>query len=346
MRPIFVNTKILQYHTTGVQRYLLEMLAEIGPHLTPLQPAQRREGIRGHLWEQTELLVQSARGVLWSPSITGPLFHPRQVVSMHDVVPLDHPEWLSRQFAQWYRWLTPRLARSAKHIITISEYSKSRIVHHSGISPDKITVTLLAADRRFCPRTELETRTLLGPLNLPSSRYVLSIGSIEPRKNTVRLLEAWRDIQARLEPDLWLVVTGAKGRSQVFSEVGLSEIPPRVHFTDHVPDEVLPHLYSGATAFVYPSLYEGFGLPPLEAMASGVPVITSNVTSLPEVVGDAALMVDPSSTAELAGAMLRLLEDENLRCRLSSAGLMRAQRFSWREAAAQTLSILEQVAHD
>jgi len=321
-------------------------MSEIGSSLTSLQPVQRQEGIRGHLWEQTELLQRSRGGVLWSPSITGPLLHPRQVVTIHDVVPLDHPEWLSRQFAQWYRWLTPRLAQTACHIITVSEYSKSRIVHHSGISPDKVAVTLLAADRRFAPRSGHETQTTLMPLNLPSSRYVLSIGSIEPRKNTVRLVEAWKSIQARLEPDLWLVVTGAKGRSQVFSEVGLLEIPPRVHFTDHVPDEVLPHLYAGAKAFVYPSLYEGFGLPPLEAMASGVPVITSNVTSLPEVVGDAALMVNPSSTTELAGAMLRLLEDEELRRRLSSAGLMRAQRFSWREAAAQTLSILEGVAHD
>jgi len=346
MKKIFVNTKILQYRTTGVQRYLLELIDELPKYVNKIQPRVRKEGVLGHWWEQTDLLKRTALNVLWSPSNTGPLLHPRQVVTLHDMVSLDHPEWLSRQFAQWYRWLTPRLAQTARHIITVSEYSKSRIVHHSGISPDKITVTLLAADRRFTPRSGHETRPSLEPLNLPSSRYVLSIGSIEPRKNTVRLLEAWRDIQAQLEPDLWLVVTGAKGRSQVFSEVGLSEIPPRVHFTDHVPDEVLPYLYAGATAFVYPSLYEGFGLPPLEAMASGVPVITSNTTSLPEVVGDAAITVNPLSTDALAGAMLRLLEDPELRSRLTGAGLQRAQRFSWREAAGKTLDILERVAHE
>ena len=346
MRPLFVNTKILQYPTTGVQRYLLELLSELENHLHPVQPAPRREGMRGHLWEQTELLARTASGVLWSPSNTGPIFHPRQVLTIHDVTPLDHPEWMGGQFAMWYRFLTPKLAGTVKHILTDSDYSKQRILYHTQVSPDKVTVIPCGVDRSFHPRAQEEVKMQLSALNLPCEHYILSLGSLEPRKNTARLLEAWRDIQNRIDPKLWLVVVGAKGRQGVFSDLNLGETPARVHFTDHLPGSLLPVIYSGAVVFIYPSLYEGFGLPPLEAMASGVPVITSNTTSIPEVVGDAAIMVDPSSTRDIAQAMLRVLENEELKRRLSSAGLMRAQRFNWRDAANRTLNILERVAHD
>jgi glycosyltransferase involved in cell wall biosynthesis len=346
MLPLFVNTKILQYPTTGVQRYLFELLSELGDRLQLMQPVPRREGMLGHLWEQTELLSKTSSGVLWSPSNTGPVFHRRHVLTIHDVTPLDHPEWMGNHFARWYRFLTPKLAGTVKHILTDSEYSKQRILHHTQVIPDKVTVIPCGVGRSFHPRGKELIQTQLSALNLPSEHYILSLGSLEPRKNTARLLEAWRSIQNQVDPKLWLVVVGAKGRQSVFSDLHLGDTPARVHYTDHLPSPLLPVIYSGAVAFVYPSLYEGFGLPPLEAMASGVPVITSNTTSIPEVVGNAAITVNPLNTGEIAQAMLKVLENEGLRCHLSSAGLMRSQRFSWRDAANRTLAILEQVAHE
>ena len=143
---------------------------------------------------------------------------------------------------------------------------------------------------------------------MPCRHYVLCVGSLEPRKNLPRLLQAWSRIQSEVPGNVWLVLTGKKGNERIFADAaGLSRLPPRVHLTGHVPDDVLPALYAGAIAFAYPSVYEGFGLPPLEAMAAGIPVLTGNQTSLPEVVGDAGVMVDPYDVDALADGLLRLL---------------------------------------
>ncbi|MBC7323609.1 MAG: glycosyltransferase family 4 protein, partial [Acetomicrobium sp.] len=169
--------------------------------------------------------------------------------------------------------------------------------------------------------------------------------TIEPRKNLQRLLEAWSVVCSNLPQDVWLVVAGAKGKDIIFKNTSLKKLPPRVYMPGHVPDEHLPALYSGAIALVYVSLYEGFGLPPLEAMACGTPVLISNVTSLPEVVGDAALMVDPYDVDAIAEGIKRLVEDDNLRKELSQKGLARAKLFSWDRTAEVTWSVLKEAAN-
>jgi glycosyltransferase involved in cell wall biosynthesis len=185
---------------------------------------------------------------------------------------------------------------------------------------------------------------MIHELALPSRSYVLALGSIEPRKNLPRLLEAWARVLPRIPDDTWLVVAGLPGRSQVYDRVRIKQIPERVRFIGYAPDEYLPALYSGARAFAYVSLYEGFGLPPLEAMACGTPVITGNATALPEVVGDAGILADPQSIHDIATAIERIVANDDLRQRLSALGLARSRNYSWQKASDATYRILSEVA--
>ena len=341
---IVVNTKVLASHTTGVQRYLLELLARM-PGLQQVAPATALAGIRGHAWEQLRLPASCKGKLLWSPSNTGPLAVRNQVVTIHDVVPLDHPEWLNRRFAAWYRFVIPRLARRVRHVIVDSDFTRQRLIAHSGISADRISVIHCGVDARFSPQTPVAIAAARAALQLPAGRYVLSVGSLEPRKNLGRLLSAWQRLLPELPPDIWLVLAGAKGKSLVFANVPeLTCLPARVHLTGHVPDDRLPALYAGAEAFVYPSVYEGFGLPPIEAMACGTPVIVGNHASLPEVVGDAGMMVDPYDVEAIAAALMRLLTHADARNVLGARGRERAARFSWQATAEQTLAVLDRFA--
>jgi glycosyltransferase involved in cell wall biosynthesis len=340
---ITVNTRALAYRITGVQRYARELLARFPSPVTTVCPRRFTGGIPGHAWEQFALPALLRPGsLLWSPSLTGPLAVDRQVVTLHDTGPLDHPEWFRPVFGAWYRFVLPHLARRVRRVIAISEFTKRRIVDTCGIDPDRISVVLNGVDRRFNPQARDETA--IAALRLPTPRYLLAVGSIEPRKNIPALIRAWGRIAARIGDDLSLVIAGGMGKSSIFSAVDLGTPPPRVHFTGHVPDPALPALYAGATAFCYPSLYEGFGIPPLEAMAAGTPVLTGNRTSLPEVVADAGLMVDPGSEEAIADGLLRLCTDEALRTELRRRGLERARRFTWDEAARQTWQVLCEAA--
>lgn len=343
-RDINVNTRILGTHLTGVQRYTLELLSRFNGGIKEIKPSRPLSGVRGHAWEQFVLPTKVKGGLLWSPSNTGPLALEQQVVTLHDVVPMDHPEWLNPRFADWYRFLTPRLVRRVRSILTDSEFTKQRIIAHCPDVESKIHVVHIGVDARFQPVQAELVKTMRERLGIPSPHYLVALGSLEPRKNLARLLQAWALMQTRISSDVWLVVAGAAGRRLVFGDVSFENLPPRVHLTGHVPDELLPALYSGAIAAPYLSLYEGFGLPPLEAMACGAPPLTSNVASLPEVVGDAGLMVDPYDVDAIADGLLRLVEDSTLRAELRSKGLERAKQFSWDRTAELTWRVFEEAA--
>lgn len=340
MKPIIVNAKILHYPLTGVQRYLRELLSRWPGGYELAASPEGMAGVKGHFWEQCVLPLRCRGGLLFSPSNTGPLAVSNQVVTMHDMAPLDHPEWLNPAFAAWYGFLMPRLARRVKHVIAVSEYTKSRILHHSGITAEKVSVIPNGIDSVFAPHSEEDVEAMRGRLGIPSRRYVLSLGSLEPRKNLSGLLEAWKRIVRRIPEDIWLVIAGGKGSRRVFQGVELDRLPARVHLTGHVADDELPALYAGALVFAYLSFYEGFGLPPLEAMASGVPVLTGNRTSLPEVVGDAGLMVDPYDQTAAAEALLRMIECRELRLELSQRAIERADDFKWDKTAKTTWNVL------
>lgn len=345
---ITINTRILSHPVTGVQRYLLELLQRMpAGDMQRIAPQHTLNVTQAHLWEQTVLPLRVRGRLLWSPSNSGPLAVSRQVVTIHDVVRQDHPELFNARNAAWYRFLTPKLARRVARVITDSEFTKSRLLETTGVSEDKVVVVPLGVDIRFVPQMTEQVESTIRGLRLPTPHYVLSLGSIGPHKNLGRLLRAWEVIYRSLPEDVWLVVIGARGKKIVFqNDLKLKSLPPRVFLTEHVPDELLPSLYSGAMAFAYPSFYEGFGLPPLEAMGTGTPALVGNRASLPEVVGDAAVQVDPFDIEAIADGLHRLIEDSSLRAVLREKGLERAGQFNWSKTAEQTWRVLAEAAED
>ncbi len=344
MNSIAVNARFYSHRITGMQRYAIELSNRFSGKVDIIRPNKALQGIKGHLWEQTYLPLVSGKRLLWSPNNTGPVSVQRQICTMHDLIPLDHPEWFNPRFSAWYRWLLPRLAKKVSYIIAISEFTKLRVLDLLRMHPDRVAVVPNGVDWRFQPQSAEAVAAARVQLRLPEQPYVLCLGSLEPRKNLSRLLRAWALLQARYRGEVQLVVAGGSANPSVFARTESGPRTDNVFFAGYVPDEILPALYSGALAMVYPSLYEGFGLPPLEAMACGCPVITSRTTSLPEVTGEAALLVDPLDPESIADAIRQAIEDDELRGRLSAAGLERAKQFSWDRCAQLTWAILEQNA--
>ena len=228
----------------------------------------------------------------------------------------------------------------ATHIITISEFIKNELTDELGIAPNKITAIPLAADPFFYPRQKVAIDETLNKHRWPQE-YILYVGTLEPRKNLSVLIKALSMTKTKIA----LILAGWKGwgDKKWLDDINVYGLQDRVIFTDYVHEETLACLYSGASAFIYPSLYEGFGLPVLEAMACGCPVICSHVASLPEVAGDAALFIDPIDPVDLAHKIDQVLEDTALRTILVEKGLQRAKVFSWQKTAAQTLDVFKNV---
>jgi glycosyltransferase involved in cell wall biosynthesis len=262
----------------------------------------------------------------------------RTVFTLHDLIFLFHPE-THKPLNRWFLTLMmPRFLRAADAVIAVSECTKRDAIRFYRIPEEKITVIYEGVNPRFRPASPETIAAVRARYNLPE-HFILYVGTIEPRKNLTALLEAFHHLLAT--HDLRLVIVGKKGWLyegffRRLRELGLGD---RVIFTGYVPDEDLPAIYSAADLFVFPSLYEGFGLPVLEAMACGTPVICSNTSSLPEVAGDAAFLVDPTDVCSLAGAMEQALTDEHLRSELMAKGLERARWFTWEKAAAKTLEV-------
>lgn len=347
MKDIVVNTRcLLSGNVTGHQRYVSEILSRLDPKVDRIMPSNRRSLILGHLWEQVYLPLKLQGRLLFSPSNTGPLSVKRQVVTIHDVVVLDHPKWFSPLKSFWYQFLIPRLVRRVSRVITISEFSKQRLLEHVPIKEERVVVIYNGVDRRFKPQSPESLTHMQTHLGLSGRCYILSVvGTLEPRKNISRLLQAWAIIVDKLPGDIWLVLAGKERRTDLYARLsGLNNLPPRVHLTGYVSDELLPALYAGAMAFVYPSLYEGFGLPPLEAMACGTPVITSNIAPLTEVTKDSAVLVDPYDIESIASGIQRVIEDATLRKELRHKGLKHAEQFSWDRTTELTWKVLQEAA--
>jgi glycosyltransferase involved in cell wall biosynthesis len=315
-----------------------------------------------HLRLSWEMLTQPP-DLLFIPSHVLPLAHPeRSVVTVHDLGYLYHPEAHTLFQNIYLRWSTRYNARSAARVLADSNATCRDLVRHYRIPQEKIVVVYPGRNETLTPVTEPSAfAAVRARYNLTGS-YLLYVGTLHPRKNLVRLIQAfaalfqsWNDTPGRVNgptprsrspvSDLHLVLAGQKGwlYDGIFAQVRKLGLTDRVSLTGYVPDADLPALLSGALAFVYPSLYEGFGFPVLEAMACGTPVVCSNVSSLPEVAGDAALQVDPLDTDALAAALHRVVADEGLRHELVERGFRQVQRFSWRRCAQGTLQVLEDV---
>lgn len=344
MDVIAFNARFNRHQPTGMQRYALEVSRRLQRHIDPVQPGRTLRGVPGHLWEQFYLPIAVRGRLLWSPNNTGPIAVSRHVCTIHDLIPLDRPDWFNPRFAAWYRWLMPKLAERLQHVIAVSQFTKERVIELLKVPEDRITVIPNGVDPRFTPRPAEEVAQVCAAFGLRPRSYVLCVGSLEPRKNLHRLIEAWNKIHRDIPADIDLVVAGAQGNALVFRAVALNALPPRIRFTGYVSEEQLPALYSGALLFVYPSLYEGFGLPPLEAMACGTPVLTSSGSSLEEVVGNAAILVNPGKVNAIADGILSVVRDSSLPETLRRAGLARVRHLTWDRTAHETLRLLLQQA--
>ncbi len=263
------------------------------------------------------------------------------VVTVHDICYATNPEWFSPRDVRVLSTAVPRSIRMAAHVITVSESARRQIIETYRVPDAKISAIPNGLGAGAQTIAEDEARKELAALGLPLQRpYLLAVGNLQPRKNLVRLIQAFRTLVESRRTEVDLVVVGPpRYRGEEVIQAAAGAATGRIHFTGYVTDRQLASCYSGSTAFVFPSLYEGFGLPALEAMAHGIPVACSDVDALREVCGDAALLFDPLSVDSIAYAIDKVLGDSDLRERLSKAGTARAARFSWETSARLTLEV-------
>lgn len=270
------------------------------------------------------------------------------VVSIHDLSFEHLPLTFKRRSRMQLRMTVRRSARQAAQVLTLSEYVRDDVIATYGIDAEKVAVVPLAAPDHFSPvRDEKELQRVRQKYGIDQN-YILSVGAIQPRKNLPRLLEAYsllRGSQPEVNlPKLVLVGKCAWLYDETLRKIEELGLGKQVTLTGYVPEADLPALYSGANCFIYPSYFEGFGLPPLEAMKCGAPVIVGNRTSLPEVVEDAAVLVDPFEVGDIAAGIAKVINDSALRSSLRVKGLERARLFDWRETARKTLAVYEKAA--
>ena len=351
---LLINLAVLFDKPTGIATYaqnIINSLDALSPTLLTakdfpdfkhysipddMTPAQ---GSKGHfkrlLWTQFQLpqiYQQLEADLIYSPIPEAPLYtKARSVVMCHDLIPLRFPRFTSG-LTNYFRYVVPQVLRQAEHIICNSQATATDIVNYYGISAQKITPILLGYDRtNFYPRQ----------INSTSAPYFLYLGRCDPYKNLVKLITAFAALPIT---DYHLAISGSSDPrrtpqlQKLAAELGIAE---RVRWLDYLSYEELPVVISNAVALVFPTLWEGFGLPALEAMACGTPVITSDLASLPEVTGSAAVLIDPYNTEEITFAMLAVAQDSELRSRLKQLGLEQARHFNWEKTGRETKEVLE-----
>ncbi len=363
---IGIDARLVYYSQAGIGQYILHLVSGLAKvdteneyvllqsrkdETTILeQPNFRRVSLwtpSHHRLERYSLNVELMRlglDVLHSPDFIPP-HRPscQSVITVHDLAFLLYPHFLTKESARYYGYIDEAV-RWTDHIIAVSESTKRDTIQHLGVPEDKITVVHEAANPIFRPVDREEAREQVRHRHGVDGPFVLFVSTIEPRKNVPTLLRAVWQLIERYKDKVHLVLAGGKGwlYEDAFAVVDELHLDDRVHFVGRVTSEELLYLYNAAELLAHPAFYEGFGLPPLEAMACGLPVIVSNVASLPEVVSDAGLLIDPHDVDELTVAMWRLLNDQDLRQEMSEKGLRQAARFSWERAARETLEIYQQ----
>lgn len=310
--------------------------------------AMQRAGIwpYGKYRRQAKFLLAEKLNLFHGPANVTPLFYNQPtVVTVHDLIIYDHPEWFPGGLADyfWRHSLVPSSIRNASQVIAVSQATKKQIVRQFDVAPGKIAViyegvtTTASTANRTSGEKSMPLVKMIG-----SAKFLLYIGTIEPRKNLIRLIEAFAAVSAKF-PDIKLVLAGKFGWKYESILASAKSLHSRVIFTDYVSAEQKNWLYQHALGFVYPSLAEGFGLPVLDAMVNRLPVLTSKVSSLPEVAGSAAIYVDPLETQDIAAGIEKLLGNEELRQELIVQGAGQASKFSWTQAAQQTLAVYQEI---
>jgi glycosyltransferase involved in cell wall biosynthesis len=301
-------------------------------------PLSQRTIMRNHLWEQIELPRLAKRfgvDLLHSPANLAPIaYKGKSIVNIHDLCFLVQPAWFSMSFRLIYRWLVPKIARNSSVVVTNSNYSKNDILKFLKLSVDRIRLTYWSVDPIFFEFNK--------PYHERDDRIIF-VGSLEPRKNLIGLLRAF-SIYKQRHPDSQTRLTVVGCESPLFADVGINrqDVRKDVDFRGYISDRELAELFGRSRALIYPSFYEGFGFPPLEAMAAGTPVVTSRTSSLPEVVGEAALLVDPYSPEDIADNIARALNPE-VAANLTQRGFEQVRKFSWDRVGQHMLSIYGEI---
>jgi glycosyltransferase involved in cell wall biosynthesis len=364
---IGIDVRIAHYTRGGISTYalrLLRALAELDAETdycilhsrkehTPSLPTVNFRPVAcwtpaHHRLERWALGAEIARlrlDLLHSPDFIPPAFgYRRLVITVHDLNFLYYPQFLTAESRRYYNGQIAWAVRRANHILADSRATKADLVSILSVKPGKITVVHLAADPAHRPLTKAEAREVAAKYGLEPG-YLLFVGTLEPRKNLPGLLQAYRLLRDARTTDEPLVLVGGKGwlYDEIFERVEALHLTEYVRFLHGVPNADLPGLYAAAGLLTTPSFYEGFGLPALEAMSFGTPVVVSDRASLPEVVGDAGLLVNPDDPEDIARALTRVLTDETLRFRMRERGLEQAARFTWDRAARETLAVYREV---
>ncbi len=342
---IVVNARFLTQKLTGVQRFALEItkkLVNLRDDIILVSPkniinkqvardlnVQTYGWLKGHLWEQFELpifLKKHDNPLLLNLANTAPLNYENMVVTIHDLAVFRYPQAFSWKFQKYYRFVLPRIAGKSRKIFTVSNFSKGEIIKLFGIKSEKIEVIYNA----------VSTEIACNNVNSEREKFILTVSSLDPRKNLSKLIEAFKKLELK---EYKLIIAGAK--SSVFKSIDAPENSERIEFLGHVRNKELSELYIRASLFVYPSLYEGFGIPPLEAMKCGCPVVVSDIPPHREVCGEAALYVNPFNIEDIRNGIQKVLRNRNLWGELSMKGQERAKFFSWIESARKVNEIID-----
>jgi glycosyltransferase involved in cell wall biosynthesis len=366
---IAIDARLSYYVQAGITQYTLNLIRALANVdqgneylLFQRRPDQRvivsQDNFRRvSLWSPThhpveqyllgvELALQRKIDVIHCTDFIPPLYYRGPtVITVHDLAFLLYPHFLTRRSARYYG-LIDRAVRHATRIIAVSEATKRDLVRLTGAPESKITVIYEAAEPIYYPIHDQDVLARIHEKYHLPEQLILFVGTIEPKKNLPTLIRAFRGLIDRYKSVADLVIVGKQGwlYDDVYQLIDTLRLKERVHFLGRVPTTDLPHLYNAAQMLVLPSYYEGFGLPPLEAMACGVPVIVSDTPALSETVADAGLRVSPEDGEGLTVAMWRLLTDDNLRADMIAKGLKRAASFSWKRAAQETLEVYRKVS--
>lgn len=361
MQKVYVNGRFLTQPASGVQRYAFEMVSALDalleehealrrsfkaqllvPPGTRAPIALRHMAIRevgrlkGHAWEQAELFGAARDGVLVNLANAGPLLHRRSILVLHDAAIFRHPENFSRGYRTVHTLLRPRLARRAARLVTISEFSRRELARACSVPESAFAIIGDSAEHILSVGTD---SSILARHGLRPGRYALTVGNQTPNKNIALALRAF----AQAAPEGWLLAVAGGGSDLVFGGPEVAD-HPSLRKLARVSDEELRALYENAGVFLFPSRYEGFGVPPLEAMTLGCPVISSDAASMPEVLGDAAMFFRSNDTADLARAIAEIIGDVRLRTDFAARGRDRARLFEWRSGARLLAGLIEEVA--
>jgi glycosyltransferase involved in cell wall biosynthesis len=315
----------------GIGRFARNVLTRL-PDCVQLSSGPRPLSLLDPLWLSYQILTRRP-SVFFSPGFNPPAVSTTPlVITIHDLAHIRLPAFATRSRRLYYNLLVKPASNRAHRVVTVSEYSRMEILRWTGLPDDCVVNVGNGVDAMFQPE---------GSKYEPGFPYVLYVGALRPHKNITRLFSAFERINYT---DLHLILTGDKS-PEMTAQLAGRKIDGRVRFLGCVNDEDLPALYRGAVCLILPSLIEGFGLPPLEAMACGTPVIVSRATALPEVVGDAGLLIDPFDIDDIADAIERMLQNPGLRQNLREAGLRRARLFCWDAVAEKVLRVVEEAAN-